>query len=108
MRSPKAMQCNVYNTLHLTDKLTHKSYNVCLHRLVAHKHVGGHTDEKHIVHHIDENKRNNHFKNLQWTTPKLNNRYYFARRRYVRPKQLKRLNIWSSMLSLLIICICNN
>jgi hypothetical protein len=43
-----------------------------VHRLVAQIHVKGHTNKKNIVNHIDENKLNNHAKNLEWTNAKGN------------------------------------
>ena len=42
------------------------------HRLVAVLYVGGGTEEKKYVNHIDENPKNNYYKNLEWTTNQQN------------------------------------
>ena len=49
------------------------------HRLVAHAFVDGRTDERNIVHHKDENRQNNYWKNLEWCTVRENTEYSCAR-----------------------------
>jgi len=44
-------------------------------RLVAFVYVEGRTEEKNVSHHKDENKLNNHYKNLEWTTDQGNTTY---------------------------------
>lgn len=48
-----------------------KTYNIRAHRLVA-KHFLNKVQGKEIVNHIDENKENNHFSNLEWCTQREN------------------------------------
>lgn len=43
-----------------------------VHRLVAMAFCGGRTEEKKWVDHVDGNKSNNHFSNLDWVTPSEN------------------------------------
>ncbi len=57
-----------YFTVFLYDKITNKGKRIPVHRLVAYAFVEGRTKIKNCVDHIDENKRNNYYKNLQWTT----------------------------------------
>jgi hypothetical protein len=38
------------------------------HTLVALKYIGPPPTEKHEINHIDEDRRNNHYKNLEWVT----------------------------------------
>jgi len=61
-----------YNTVMLfDDDLKQKRMRV--HRLVAFVFVGNPPDEERIqVNHIDGNKQNNRFDNLEWCTPKEN------------------------------------
>ena len=62
-----------YYGIGLTNKLDKVQYHIKIHRLVAHCFVKGRTNEKNIVNHIDENKLNNKFENLEWTTSSGNN-----------------------------------
>lgn len=48
-----------------------KRYTLKAHRLVA-KHFLNKVEGKEFVNHIDENKQNNHFSNLEWCTTKEN------------------------------------
>ncbi|AMQ10610.1 HNH endonuclease [Brazilian marseillevirus] len=49
------------------------SKKTCLvHRLVAMAFCGGMTEEKKWIDHVDGNKSNNHFSNLEWVTPSEN------------------------------------
>lgn len=49
------------------NKITQK-----VHQLVAHKFCERPSESKNCVNHIDENKLNNHYKNLEWLTSKEN------------------------------------
>lgn len=65
-----------YAQIQLRDKITKKGRNYMLHRLVANAFVpNDDVENKTTVNHIDENKFNNHFENLEWTTPKENTTY---------------------------------
>lgn len=54
-----------YHRVWLTTDIGRKSYSV--HRLVAQKYVYN-TEDKPEVNHIDGDKGNNHYKNLEWVT----------------------------------------
>lgn len=45
-----------------------KQYKFFVHRLVAQVFVDGKTDKFNVVNHIDKNRKNNYYKNLEWTT----------------------------------------
>lgn len=49
-----------------------KYYVIKIHRAVAMSFVYGKTDERNYVNHIDCNKINNHFSNLEWVTAREN------------------------------------
>jgi hypothetical protein len=49
------------------------------HRLVAELFVKGKSKQKNIVNHIDEDKRNNYYKNFEWVTHKENMEHSFAK-----------------------------
>ena len=49
-----------------------KSHLIRVHRAVAMAFVDGLSDERNVVNHIDCNKTNNHFSNLEWVTHKEN------------------------------------
>jgi hypothetical protein len=61
-----------YDTVMLYDKNTKKGERRVVHRLVAHVFVNGRTKKNEYVNHIDEKKRNNYYKNLEWTTKRTN------------------------------------
>jgi hypothetical protein len=52
-----------------------KRIRLSVHRIVAHVFVKGRTEKKNIVHHKDEDKLNNYYKNLKWTTTTKNVTY---------------------------------
>lgn len=54
----------------LCDKKTHRAYKI--HRLVALTFLPNDNSKRNIVHHIDHNRKNNYFENLQWVTQKEN------------------------------------
>jgi hypothetical protein len=74
-----------YNVM-LYDKVSHEGSRVLAHRLVASTMVIGQTTYINIVNHIDENKHNNYYKNLEWTTSAKNTKYSLA-------KSVKMMNI---------------
>lgn len=57
---------------------TGKSIGFTVHRLVAEHFVYGKKDEKDVVNHIDGNKLNNHFSNLEWVTRSENQKHAYA------------------------------
>lgn len=65
---------------YLYVKLKEKNYTV--HRLVASAFIPNWFDEP-CVNHIDENKNNNNFENLEWCDFKYNNNYGTARERTI-------------------------
>lgn len=69
-----------YLIVSLVDKNTNKidkGHEVTqkIHKLVAFKFCGGYSDKTNYVNHIDENRLNNHYKNLEWCTNKYNITY---------------------------------
>lgn len=66
-----------YHAISVND--AHEKY---VHRLVAHYFVDNPDPERFThVHHIDHNKSNNRWDNLEWTTNEQNMRYYHEYRR---------------------------
>ncbi len=63
---------NGYHFYNLRDKKTGKGMTMLAHRLVAKLFVNGETKTKNVVNHIDENKKNNYYKNLEWVTQREN------------------------------------
>ncbi|CAH6421494.1 HNH endonuclease [uncultured virus] len=64
-----------YYQIRLKDIKSNKHINVSIHRLVAQKFVKGRTEFKKFVNHLDKNKQNNFYKNLEWSTPKENSEH---------------------------------
>lgn len=60
-----------YVTIRLPNIYTGQYKRTGIHRLVAESFIPN-PDNKEQVNHIDENKANNYFKNLEWTTSKEN------------------------------------
>ena len=68
-----------------------------VHRLVAIMFIDGRSDINNIVNHIDENKKNNYYKNLEWTTLKNNNKHSFAKKTcQIDPKTNEIIKIYDS------------
>lgn len=62
-----------YYTINLIDKNTNKQYKLKINRLVAYIFIPNDDPiNKIFVNHIDENKLNNYYKNLEWITPRNN------------------------------------
>jgi len=61
-----------YHFVVLYEKNKPKGYRYSVHQLVARLFIKGMTKTKCIVNHIDENKQNNYYKNLEWFTYKEN------------------------------------
>lgn len=71
----KELKCRVNGHGYLDIKLQGKTYKV--HRLVAEFYVPN-TENKPQVNHIDGNKLNNHYSNLEWVTNSENQRHAYA------------------------------
>lgn len=61
-----------YDALTLINKKTGKEKKYCIHRLVAFTYIKNDDPEKNVVNHIDGNKLNNHYSNLEWCTTREN------------------------------------
>lgn len=62
-----------YLRIHLTNDEGRKF--IPIHRLVGKVFVEGYSEEKNTINHIDGNKENNNFYNLEWVTVKYNNQH---------------------------------
>ena len=60
-----------------------KEKNCKVHRLVALHFIDGYFESA-VVNHIDENKQNNHYTNLEWCTIAYNNKYNDKDQRYAK------------------------
>lgn len=69
-----------YEYTQLYDLVTKKPVYFQVHRLVAMLFVPGKAQEKNIVNHIDKNRSNNYYKNLEWTTIKGNTIHAIGRK----------------------------
>lgn len=58
-----------------------KKYYKRIHRIVATAYCEN-KDNKPYVNHIDENRQNNYYKNLEWVTPKENNLWSLSKKTY--------------------------
>ncbi|ARF11808.1 HNH endonuclease [Klosneuvirus KNV1] len=67
-----SINTNGYPKVMLIDKNTNEQYNINIHIIVAELFIDGKTDIKNVVNHIDENKTNNYYKNLEWVTTREN------------------------------------
>lgn len=63
------------NYLRVGFKAMSKSFNLRVNRLVAIAFVEGRSEKRNVVNHIDGNKRNNHYENLEWCTPSENSKH---------------------------------
>lgn len=79
MRNGKELLQNTNNKGYLSVRLyKNGSYKkMYVHRLVAIEFIGN-SKNLPTVNHIDFNKKNNHFNNLEWTTNAENVRHYYA------------------------------
>ena len=66
-----------------------------VHRIVATAYCEN-KENKPYVNHIDENRQNNHYKNLEWVTPKENNLWSLAKKTYCY-KDGKLIKIYNSV-----------
>jgi hypothetical protein len=69
-----------YSTIRLFDKITKEIFKDFVHYYVATIFIGKKPIEKHVVNHIDENKANNHYKNLEWASRRHNSEHSLAKR----------------------------
>lgn len=70
--APKKVQPNTYPKVAMYKTSASKKEDVSIHRLVA-IHFVNNPEHKPIVDHIDDNKHNYHYSNLQWLTVAENN-----------------------------------
>ena len=78
------------------DKGVYKNNNyVRVHRIVATAYCKN-KKKKPYVNHIDENKKNNNYENLEWVTPKENNLWSLAKKTYCY-KDGKLIKIYNSV-----------
>jgi hypothetical protein len=67
---------NKTNYLYLELKYNTKRKKFYIHRLVAESFIkNSNPDKYNQVNHIDENKQNNYFENLEWCSPQYNTEY---------------------------------
>ena len=93
----KPCKSTVYDIITIYNRIEKKKCSHLVHRLVAILFVDGRTSKKNIVNHIDEYKRNNYYKNLEWTTLGKNNEYSFAKKVYqIDSKTNEVINIFNS------------
>lgn len=63
---------NGYKTIRIRNNKNGRYKHHYLHRLVAKYFICDNADNNMQVNHIDRNRANNHFSNLEWVTPKQN------------------------------------
>ena len=80
---------NGYVLVDLTKE--HKRYKKIVHRLVAEAFIGN-PQMFPEVNHIDENKQNNHFENLEWCTVKYNRNFGTRNIRSAKSKDYKSIS----------------
>ncbi len=76
----KPALCHGYERVSLLDTKNKKYYNYYIHQLVANKFVEGRTQDRNYVNHIDKNKLNNNYSNLEWVTHQENIKHSFAKK----------------------------
>jgi hypothetical protein len=64
-----------YKSVKLSKDGIQKDFYV--HRIVAEVFCSGKCDEKNVVNHIDNDKYNNHYLNLEWVSPRENTKKYY-------------------------------
>jgi len=69
-----------YYYVSLIDKNTQKHYSITIHKLVASVFVEGQTKINNYVNHIDEDKHNNYYKNLEWSSHRNNIIHSYGKR----------------------------
>lgn len=79
----RILKCSVGTTGYLTVSLSKgsKPQPFAVHRLVASAFVGGQTEDRSHVDHIDGNKENNDAENLRWCSNRENHNFELARQR---------------------------
>lgn len=70
----------IYNRVNLVDRNTCKNYTMTIHKLVASVFVEGQTKTNNYVNHIDEDKHNNYYKNLEWISHRNNIIHSYGKR----------------------------
>jgi hypothetical protein len=87
-----------YYSIGLRDADTGDLYDEQIHRLVAFVFVDGRTIERDFVNHLDENGKNNHYKNLEWVTKQENAEYSLAKKvNQLDPKTGEIINTFASI-----------
>lgn len=69
-----------YRYVNLSDIITNDRITLEVHRIVAMLFVPGRTKQKDIVNHLDKNRQNSYYKNLEWTTIKGNTIHAIGRK----------------------------
>lgn len=62
---------NGYMRVYMRNTINNKRYDRYVHRLVAEYYIEN-PNSKNVVNHLDSNRSNNHFENLEWVTTKEN------------------------------------
>ena len=75
----KHNKCGPYYTVAMRTK-DKKECRKAVHILVAELFVKGKTEKLNVVNHLDENKHNNYYKNLEWSTNRLNTEYSLGKK----------------------------
>ena len=82
------------------DKNNMKSFTILEHILVAHLFVDGMSQTNNFVNHLDKNRQNNNYINLEWTTQRLNNEHASGRKIVkLNMKTSKEIEIYNSLIS---------
>jgi hypothetical protein len=76
----KPALCHGYERVSLLDTKSNKYYNYYVHQLVANRFVEGRNQDRNFVNHIDNNKLNNNYSNLEWVTHQENIKHSCAKK----------------------------
>ena len=76
----KPNNCGPYYNVLLYTKKSKKQYRKSIHILVAELFVKSKTEKLNVVNHLDENKHNNYYKNLEWSSIGLNTEYSLGKK----------------------------